>query len=367
MIPNERLLELFPEWNTLSPRRRKVIRKRREELESYIDKHPYLDGIYDLNIVNDIIMPRSTTTADTTRGFSTAIWGSCPFEQLRASNERGHTFYDDFDMIGNANMSSAYANSIGQWSAYGYAGAQINDAQLEGGIIKMSSDGDNEGLAILGSAGSFRMVTTSTLALNSKLWFEARVARHSIATAHMEFFVGLMAPTLSSGIPATAQPITTTDDTLMTAGDLFGFHCVGATATRGGPTEVGVAFELASGTINYPTNMTTLMASSGNTVLAADTFVKLGFIFDRNGPFKRISSATARQTAGQVKRAIVQFYINNIPLPAFLTTDDVANATATQAFPTAFMTPVIAMMNQASQSSDYLAADWIRVAQGATL
>lgn len=308
---------------------------------------------------------KANLTINTDRGPSRVIWGDCPVADFIENPWMGMHFFDDFLMCGNATMSSAFAGSIGQWSTYGYAGAQINDAQLEGGVIKMSSDGDNEGLALLGSAGAFRLVTTSTLALNGKLWFEVRLARSSVATAHMEFFAGLMAPTLSSGLPAAAQPITTTDDTLMTAGDFFGFHGVGATATRGGPTEVGVGFELASGTINYPTNLTTLMASSGNSVLTANSYVKLGFIFDPAALVGQITKPTARQTNGALRKKLIRFFVNGLEVPAFLSTEDVQNATAAQAFPTSFLTPVIAMMNQASFSSDYLAVDWIRVAQAA--
>jgi len=147
-----------------------------------------------------------TLTADTNRGPSNAIWKDCPWGAIFHEPRLGMTFYDDFLVMGNALMSSAYAGQVGQWSAYGYAGAQINDAQKEGGVIKLSSDGDNEGLTLLGSAGSFRFVTTSTLALNGKMWFECRIAKSSIATAHLSAFVGLMAPTLSSGLPAAAQP-----------------------------------------------------------------------------------------------------------------------------------------------------------------
>ncbi len=303
---------------------------------------------------------------DTTRGPSSAIWGDCPWlgivEQARELAGASY-FWDDFTMVGNANMSSAYANSIGQWSAYGYAGAQLNDAQKEGGVIKLSSDAADEGLTLLGSAGAFRFVTTSTLALNQKMWFEARFAKSSITTAHLSAFVGLMAPTLSSGLPAAAQPLTTTDDIVMTAGDLFGFNLSGTTSTRGGPTEVGASFVLASGTVNNPTNCTAMMAGTGNTVLAADAYVKAGWIFDPDAPFGIVTAATARQTAGQRLRKLIRFFINGVEHPTFLASADVANATATQAFPTAFMTPVISVMNMASASSDYLAADWIRIAQ----
>jgi len=296
---------------------------------------------------------------------SYSIWGDCPWEAMQEGSVDGAWFFDDFNMIGNATMSSAYAGSIGQWSTYGYAGTQINDGQKEGGVIKMSADGDNEGLTLLSSAAGFRFLTTSTLALNQKMWFEARIAKSSIATAHTSVFVGLMAPTLASGLPAAAQPWTTTDDTLMTAGDTFGFNLAGTTSTRGGPTEVGVSFCLASGTINYPTNLTTLMAAAGQTVLAADAYVKLGWIFDPQGLPTLIGSApTARQTTGNTRRKIIRFFVNSVEvMSTWLSTDDVVNATATQAFPTAFMSPVLSVMNMASQSSDYLAADWIRIAQ----
>ncbi len=310
---------------------------------------------------------RGNLAINTTRGPSGAIWADCPWALYKEDPSQGMTFEDDFTMIGNATMSSAYAGSIGQWSTYGYAGAALNDGQAEGGVIRLSADGDNEGLAMLGSAGSFRFITTSTLANNGKMWFETRIAKSSIATAHLTCFVGLMKPTLASGLPTTAQPLTTTDDIPMTAGDLFGFLLSGtANGTTGGTmTEVGVTFVLASGTVNYPTNLKTLMASSGNTVLAADAFVKLGWVYDPAALTGLVTSATARQTAGNTRRKLIRFFVNGLEVPTFLSSDDVNNATSGQAFPTAFMCPVIAMMNEASQSSDYMACDWIRVAQAA--
>jgi hypothetical protein len=309
---------------------------------------------------------KGNMAASTARGPSPAIWADCPWEAMDEDPTLGMKFWDDFTVIGNADMTSAYANSIGQWSSYGYAGAQLNDGQKEGGVIKLSSNGDNEGLTLLSSAGSFRFCSAnSTTAPNysQKMWFETRIAKSVITTAHISVFVGLMAPTLASGLPAAAQPWTTTDDTLMTAGDTFGFNLAGTTSTRGGPTEVGTSFCLASGTINYPTNLTALMAATGQTVLAADTYVKLGWIFDPGALIAPVSSATARQTAGNLRRKLIRFFVNGLEAPAFLTSDDIANATSGQLFPTAFMCPVLSVMNMASQSSDYLAADWVRIAQ----
>lgn len=314
------------------------------------------------------IFHRKNLAINTERGPSETIWADCPWMEIQEDPTQGQVFFDDFTVIGNATMSSAYAGSIGQWSTYGYAGAQVNDAQLEGGVIKMSSDAADEGLTLLGSAGAFRFLSAnSTTAPNysQKMWFEARIAKSSITTAHLTCFVGLMKPTLASGLPAAAQPLTTTDDILMTAGDVFGFLLSGTTnATTGGTmTEVGVAFELASGTINYPTNLKTLMASSGNTVLAADGYVKLGWMFDPQAQNAQVTSATARQTAGATRKKLIRFFVNGLEVPAFLSSDDLANATTGQLFPTAFMAPVLSVMNEASASSDYLAVDWIRIAQ----
>jgi hypothetical protein len=340
-------------------------RRTRRRLELNRAERAWLEKDRNRYVVNDVLMGTSMTVPDTSRGPSNNLWG--PFGNFEGCDNK---VWNDFQQTGNpGTTASAVAASIGNLTAYAYAGATISDLQLEGGVIGLTSDTADEGISLLSSTGSFRMVTTSTLALNGRLAFEARVARSSVVSAKGEFFVGLMAPTLASGLPAAAQPITVTDDTLMTAGDFFGFHCNQTTGVRGGPTEVAVAFELASGTINYPTNMTTLMASSGNSVLVAQSgqtgFVKLGFLFDRNGPMRRVTAATARQTAGQIVRAVVRFFVNGLELPAFLSSADVANATATQAFPTAFMCPVFAHMNGASTFT-VSSIDWWKCAQEAT-
>ncbi len=354
-------MDMFkPAIESLSRRTRRRLDLDRLARAEFQAKHPLLGRHTNPNAVNDILHGTSLTVPDTSRLPSNNLWNCMP-DWDTVENK----VWDDFTRTGNLNMASAIAGSIGGWSAYGSAGATLVDGQLEGGVLGMTSDTADEFVTLLSSTGSYRMVTTSTLTLNKRLCFEARVARSSIVSAKGEFFVGLMAPTLVSGLPATAQPITATDDTLMTAGDFFGFHCNQTTGTRGGPTEVAVAFELASGTVNYPTGLTTLMATTGNTVLSANAYVKLGFIFDANGPIRRVTSPTARQTAGTIRKALIRFFVNGIETPTFLAAEDVQNATATQAFPTSFMAPVIAHANGASTFTiTYI--DWIRVAQDAT-
>ncbi len=243
-------------------------------------------------------------TGDTNRGPSNAIWSSCPVATIMEEPRLGMYFFDDFLVSGNANMTSAYQNSIGQWTAYGDAGAVLGDAAKEGGIIKISPNASNENVTLQSSSGSFRILTTSTLALNGKLWFEARIAKSLITTAHITCAVGLMTPQLSSSLPPAAQPLSATDDALATTMDFFGFILSGTTSTRGGPTEVGTGFVLTSGTANYPTNQTALMAATSQTVLAADTYVKVGFLFDPAAPTALVTSA---RFAGQRSRHKIQF------------------------------------------------------------
>lgn len=299
-------------------------------------------------------------SANTNRGPSDIIWADCPVLDFLENPAKGMYFFDDFLMCGNADMTSAYKNSIGAWSVYGYAGALLADGALEGGVVTYGSDGDNEGVTFLSSTGAFRLVTTSTLALNQKLWFEASIATSTIAATKHEDFVGLAIPALSSGLPRAAYPITVTDDTLdATNGTFIGFHRKATAA----PTDWQFCFNLAGGTVNYPTGLTTLRATMSLPTLTANTFTKLGFLFDPNALVSQISSATARQTNGNKGSKLIRVFVNGLELPTFLTGLDVQNATAAQAFPTGFMAPVFANMNQTGTTPGTSSLDWIRVAQ----
>lgn len=306
---------------------------------------------------------KGAATLDNDRGPSSRIWGDCDWDGIVGGQNEfkgAKWFYDDAIMLGNAVMSSAFQGSIGQWSAYGAAGAFINDQALDGAVAGMGSDGDNEGLTLISSAGGFRMVTTSTLAPNQKLWFEASVGTSTIAATKRDDFVGLAIPALSSNLPRANYPITTTDDTLdATNGTFIGFHRKGTAA----PTDYQFVFNLAGGTINYVTNLTTLLATAGVT-LAANVPIKLGFVFDPNALTALVGSLpTARQTQGQLARQVVRIFAQGYEMPTFLTGLDVYNATATQAFPTGFMAPCVATMNQTASTPGSMLYDWIRVAQ----
>lgn len=306
----------------------------------------------------------------TSRAPSRPVWGDCPIEEFQADRGYGRYWIDDFEMAGNADMTAAYQNSIGAWSVYGYAGAFVNDQALDGGVIGIGSNGDNEGVCMISSAGSVRLVKSvaGTLFPTKKTWFEASVGTSTVAATKRDDFVGLVIPALSSNLPRVAYPITTTDDTLdATNGTFIGFHRKGTAA----PTDWQFVFNLAGGTINYVTGLTTLLATAQVnqalpviSPLVANQLVKLAFVMDPNQSPRAVATPTARQTAGQLGTPLIRVFVNGIEIwQTFLSGLDVLNATATQAFPTGFMAPCIATMNQTGTTPGAMLADFIATAQ----
>jgi hypothetical protein len=305
------------------------------------------------------IEPLQNLVQNANRGPSDIIWGNCPVLDIIECPERGMYMFDDF--IGAPNIPTAASVAIaqgfnGNFSVYADIASTLTDGAAEGGVLTFNNTTTAKGITLGPSAGAFRLITTSTNAPNGKLWFEARVTKNSITATKGEMFVGLMDSFLTSGLPTVAMPISATPNVLSTVPNLIGFHFKG-----NAPTDVNFVYQLAGGTAVYPTNLTTLLATTTppNVVLAASAFIKVGFLFDPQAQFKTIASASTGQTAGNVRRALLRIFVNGVELPAFLTTDNTAGA----AFPTGFMGPVFAMMQQTSSSPPTAGIDWIRCCQ----
>ncbi len=296
-----------------------------------------------------------STAVDTSRGPSQGIWADCPVLALLEDPSLGMYFFDDFLMAGQMPVATGGTSvtNMGQWGLFASQGGLLADGATEGGSISLTSDGDQEAVNLASLAGAFRLVTTSTNALNGKLWFECRFAVGTISATKMDCFIGLSDKLVTSNLMVNGIPISTTDDTLSTTPNLIGFH-----KKSGGPTEVNFVYQLAGGTAVYPTGMTTLMNTCTGAVNTASAFHKFGFVFDPNAPMTRIATASTGQTAGAVKQALIRVAVDNMVAPAFLTSDN----TGGSAFPTGFMGPVIANM-QTATGANALIIDWIRVAQ----
>jgi hypothetical protein len=303
------------------------------------------------------VLMRGNLSASTDRGPSRSIWGDCPVQEIIEQPDKGMYFFDDFLVTGQWATTNTTGQSMGQWGSYGSTGSLHTPLSLEGGVVGLNSDAADESATIASTVGSARITTTSTLALNGKLWFECRVGFGTIAATKMDCFIGLADLLLSSDLMTNTLPISTTDDTLSTVPNLIGFH-----KKTSAPTEINFVYQLAGGTAVYPTGLTTLMNTVTGAVLTAVSgatgFVKLGFVFDPGAYSKTISTASTGQTAGGIARPLITVYVNGLAAPAFLTSTNVQG----NAFPTGFMGPVASCM-QAGAGANTFYVDWIRMAQ----
>lgn len=307
--------------------------------------------------VNTVSFKRNLSQ-NTDRGPSAALWADFPVNDVLEDVSQGIFFRDDFNMAGNVSAGgAAVVGSMGQWQVYASQGALIKDAELEGGVIGINSDADQESVTLAARAGSCRIVGTSPYPLGQKLVYECRVAVGTIAATKSDCFVGLADKLTTSDVPVVGIPITTTDDGLSTQPNLIGFHRKSSVGN-----DWTFVFQLAGGAAVYPTNLTTLVTSVTGSAMVAQSgqtgFVKLGFVYDPNAYPVTIVSASTGQTAGQIARPLIRVFVNGLPAAAFLTSTNVQAAT----FPTGFMGPVISNM-QTAAGANTLFADWVQVGQ----
>jgi len=307
--------------------------------------------------------------ANTDRGPSRAIWGNCNVEEMLQDPNLGQYFFDDFLMAGNLSTTNAIGN-MGQWATWADTATILGvDPQQDGGVILLSDNGNITKNVTLGSnGGSFRMLSAASgFPLTTKLFFECRVAVGSITTAKRDAFIGLVDNTTTFST-ASATGVINASNALQTVPNLFGFHFRATT----NPTDVGLAFNVAGGTVQYPTGLQTLSLTVSGAALTAYAagaagalatgFIKLGFIYDPTPQLSpmQISSASSGQTAGTLRKPMIKVYVNGLPAPAFLTAD--ANIQVAT-FPTGWLAPAISYTSRAAAASGGLYVDWIRVAQ----
>jgi hypothetical protein len=314
-------------------------------------------------------------TADTSRGPSPAIWGWAKIDDALQDPSLFMAMYEDFKSVGNtpSTASAAYTGSLAcdtGWSYYADThGVLGTDPNFEGGTILMS-DGGNATVNVsltstAGWAGFVAPVSSSNYALKKRMWFECRVAVGSITTAKRDCFIGLT----DTGAPAVNNVIGSTTNTLATAPGLFGFHFRSTT----NPTDVGVAYNVAGGTVQYPTNLQTLSNTVLGAALVAESasggigagFVKLGFIYNP-GPDnvqQRCTTATGSQTVGNLYKPIIQIFVNGIACATFFDPTMVQAAT----FPTTFLAPAISYLSRSGTSAGGFYVDWIRCVTAATI
>ncbi len=266
----------------------------------------------------DFIRHKYNMTANTDRNPSANIWADCPSDsELELGPRCGIKFWDDFVNFGAHNTDQATQ----LYSSYIDTGNTITQVALAGGVIALVTDTTDNDAPVLqagGDTGGAFQITTATA---GKLWFEARI--QVAALVEHAVFVGLGAP------GATADNGVHVDDTgaVVTTAAFIGWNAPAAAST--------VVFDgihgKASGTV--------VIAASDKHTAVADTWVKLGFVFDPIAD-------------------TLTYYVNGVAV----TTIDVSDAGTTN-FPSGvLLSPVIAAKS-GSGAAKTLRCDWIRCVQ----
>jgi hypothetical protein len=205
-------------------------------------------------------------------------------------------------------------------------GGYFTAVDVEGGVRKIGSDGDNEGAAIGMASFPYKIIQNA-----GELVFEARIKFATLTTDLYDLFVGL----IESAALAAAIPCTGTQG-LISDNNMVGFYRDSTDATTSALLD----------TTYKADTVAVVNVKEGAITLVADTWVKVGMTFNRGGD------------------NVLRFYkdgielVNNKAIPSAAGTD----------FPNdARMGWVLGVTNTAAVgSTEFASVDWIRVAQKIT-
>jgi hypothetical protein len=188
-------------------------------------------------------------------GPSPALWADVPILETMQDPAQGFMFFDDFI----APPVILAAGAEGVWGPYRFfsdTGTTAAQGAALGGVLTLGSDGDNEGASIGMNNPSWQIDRAL-----GKLVFEARIKSSSITDTKHGFFLGLMdATALSATVPIAA------------AGTLADANFVGFHRLEGDGDYVDTVYK-ANG-------VTQVTVDTDAQVLVADTYIKLGMIFN---------------------------------------------------------------------------------------
>lgn len=200
-----------------------------------------------------------SSTINTNRLLSPNIWGDCPIEHLQAHRLDGSFWFDDFH---NFDPPAIAGEATDRYYGIGDTGVTILSlADQDNGVIEVAgNDADNDqSILVYGFESGVARFSPSDM-----VWFEARVAKASIADNALGFFLGFTEqPNIAIG------SVTLQDNSadLDASEDFIGFSCLAADGDiaecvyqEGGATKVNVG--------------------DVNSALVAATYYKLGMKFD---------------------------------------------------------------------------------------
>lgn len=199
---------------------------------------------------------------------SNTIWGKMGWNSIREGVINAAWIDDNF-----ASFNKTPPTTEGNWAAgAGYSvftstGGFINPIALTAATlngvpttgINLGSDGDDEGASLRTTAIPFALNRA-----NNRFAFECMIKKSTLTTANMNFFVGLMG---NSALTATV-PITA-------AGALADVNLCGFFCPESGTSGVNTVYK-ADG-------VTAVTVGTGEAVLVADTWTKLGMLLVPSG------------------------------------------------------------------------------------
>lgn len=249
-----------------------------------------------------------SNAVDTTRSPTEAIWADFPIDEIEGYGglRVGYGFTDDF-VKQCPNTDAGLFEDAGESAGMGYlffadtgvlhkAQPGATEGNGVGGVLEVSvNDSDNDESVMSTASPSF--LITDTNAFKSKLAFECRCKKASIADDALAMFMGL-GWDHGAGVSVAKNDCLTDTDGALGAFSFVGFHVDHA---NGDAIDFVVKAEGQAQTV----------IAAGILVPEADTYFKLGFVFDPN------ASVSER----------IAIWVNGVRQGTFVTATQIAAAT----------------------------------------
>lgn len=197
------------------------------------------------------------------------IWKGVPVDEWRDGNGGVYMREEflNFPKHNSAQQTQLFASYIDTGVTIQQAADTVTVPKSEWGVAKFTHDGTDNDEASLQFGGNTGGVFTIPLSGYTKLCFEARVKKSTIADDGLAFFCGLAAPGL-------AAADTLIDDTGALASNKF----LGFRVKHDNGEELDFVHKTSSGEVE----VIAALAS-----LAADTWFKIGFVVDPRAPLSK--------------------------------------------------------------------------------
>ncbi len=217
-----------------------------------------------------VFVPESSS--DPSLVLSAAIWGNFPFATAYSAPWRAHFEYENFREF--PMPATNQTTEAGRWSIFLSDGATITDPAIaDHSAAKFLSDGDNEAAVLCRKNAGIRITKNS----GRIVAYESRLKVSTISDSKNGLFVGLfepLTPTATSHIG---------DDGAMVDKNFIGFHRL-----EGDGDKIDIV---------YKADGQTQQSFADALTLVADTFVRVGFLFDGKQTLKFFLDGALYSTA----------------------------------------------------------------------